>query len=74
MNLNAALATVALSLLAAFPMSSAAPAQTGYAPVNGLRLYYEIHGAAKPAQPPLVLLHGGGDTIETSCGPSTPSN
>ena len=39
---------------------------TGYAPVNGLRLYYEIHGAAHPAKPPLVLLHGGGDTIETS--------
>jgi pimeloyl-ACP methyl ester carboxylesterase len=31
------------------------PAQTGYAPVNGLKLYYEIHGAGQP----LVLLHGG---------------
>jgi len=29
--------------------------QTGYAPVNGLDLYYEIHGAGEP----LVLLHGG---------------
>ena len=29
--------------------------QTGYAPVNGLELYYEIHGAGEP----LVLLHGG---------------
>jgi len=29
--------------------------QTGYAPVNGLQLYYEIHGAGEP----LVLLHGG---------------
>jgi pimeloyl-ACP methyl ester carboxylesterase len=28
---------------------------TGYAPVNGLKLYYEIHGGG----PPLVLLHGG---------------
>jgi pimeloyl-ACP methyl ester carboxylesterase len=28
---------------------------TGYAPVNGLNLYYEIHGAGEP----LVLLHGG---------------
>jgi len=25
-------------------MTSVAPPQTGYAPVNGLRLYYEIHG------------------------------
>ena len=26
-----------------------------YAAVNGLRLYYEIHGQGKP----LILLHGG---------------
>jgi len=30
-------------------------AQTGYAPVNGLEFYYEIHGSGEP----LVLLHGG---------------
>ena len=47
-------------------MNPSAPAQTGYAPVNGLRIYYEIHGVANPARPPLVLLHGGGDTIKTS--------
>jgi pimeloyl-ACP methyl ester carboxylesterase len=29
--------------------------QTGFAPVNGLQLYYEIRGAGEP----LVLLHGG---------------
>ncbi len=29
--------------------------QTGYAPVNGLQMYYEIHGAGEP----LILLHGG---------------
>ncbi|MCC6322967.1 MAG: alpha/beta fold hydrolase [Phycisphaerales bacterium] len=40
--------------------------QSGHAPVNGLRLYYEVHGAAHPAHPPLVLLHGGGDTIDTN--------
>jgi pimeloyl-ACP methyl ester carboxylesterase len=42
--------------------------QTGYAPVNGLKMYYEIHGTAHSAQPPLMLLHGGGDTIQTSFG------
>jgi pimeloyl-ACP methyl ester carboxylesterase len=42
--------------------------QTGYAPVNGLRIYFEIHGNVDAAQPPLVLLHGGGDTIKTSFG------
>ncbi len=43
-----------------------------YAPVNGLRLYYEIHG--KPAQGgvPLLLLHGGGSTIGTSFGKLIP--
>ncbi|MNJ06261.1 2-hydroxymuconate semialdehyde hydrolase [compost metagenome] len=40
--------------------------QSGYAPVNGLHLYYEIHGEHQADQPPLILLHGGGDTIETS--------
>ncbi len=38
----------------------------GYAPVNGLRMYYEIHGLADRRRTPLVLLHGGGSTIETS--------
>lgn len=44
------------------------PMKSGYAPVNGLRIYYEVHGAAHPDRPPLVLLHGGGDTIQTSFG------
>jgi hypothetical protein len=34
---------------------------SGYAPVDGLRLYYEIHGSGKP----LVLIHGGFGSIET---------
>ena len=42
--------------------------RNGYAPVNGLRIYYEIHGSAGDKNPPLVLLHGGGDTIGTSFG------
>jgi pimeloyl-ACP methyl ester carboxylesterase len=29
--------------------------KTGYAPVSGLKLYYEIHGAGEP----LIVLHGG---------------
>lgn len=33
----------------------------GYAPVNGLNLYYEIHGAGEP----LILLHGGLGTAES---------
>ncbi|MDQ2653572.1 MAG: alpha/beta hydrolase [Chloroflexota bacterium] len=37
-------------------------AQTGYAPVNGLQMYYEIHGKGGV---PLVLIHGGFSNIET---------
>src|SRR5579872_542650 len=32
---------------------------TGYAPVNGLKMYYEIHGSGEP----VVLLHGAFMTI-----------
>ena len=42
--------------------------KSGYAPVNGLSIYYEIHGVADGENLPLVLLHGGGDTIGTSFG------
>ncbi len=43
-------------------------AQTGYAPVNGLQMYYEIHGAGQP----LVLLHGAYMTTE-GFGPLLPT-
>ena len=32
---------------------------TGYAPVNGLKMYYEVHGTGEP----VVLLHGAYMTI-----------
>jgi pimeloyl-ACP methyl ester carboxylesterase len=35
-----------------------------YALVNGLKMYYEIHGNGTP----LVLLHGGGSTIRSTFG------
>ena len=40
-------------------MASAQKPQAGYAPVNGLRMYYEIHGKGQP----VVLLHGSFMTI-----------
>jgi len=43
----------------------------GYAAVNGLRMYYEVHGP--PSEVPLVLLHGGGSTIESTFGRVLPS-
>jgi pimeloyl-ACP methyl ester carboxylesterase len=39
--------------------------RSGYAHVNGLRMYYELHGAGGT---PLVLIHGGGSTIGTNFG------
>lgn len=52
-----------LTTVAGLPAASSLLAQTaattqpktGYAPINGLRLYYEIHGTGEP----LILLHGG---------------
>ena len=36
-------------------METITPSQSGYADVNGLAMYYEVHGAGQP----LILLHGG---------------
>jgi pimeloyl-ACP methyl ester carboxylesterase len=46
---------------------AASDPQTGYAPVNGLKMYYEIRGEG----PPLVLLHGAYMTIDMM-GPLLP--
>ena len=37
---------------------------TGYAPVDGLDVYYEIHGGPLAAATPFVLLHGGLASVE----------
>lgn len=37
---------------------------SGYADVNGMNMYYEIHGKGRP----IILLHGGGSTIQTTFG------
>lgn len=46
-----------------------APVESGYVPVNGLEMYYEIHGSGRP----LVLLHGNLSTIGTSFGTVLPT-
>lgn len=49
---------------------SAQQEQTGhYAAINGLQLYYELHGSGYP----LVLLHGGGSTIQSNYGRILPA-
>ena len=46
-----------------------APEAGRYASVNGLEMYYEIHGSG----PPLVLLHGAFSAIGTSFGELLPA-
>jgi len=45
-------------------MNAQTPQAGEYAAVNGLKMYYELHGTGTP----LVLLHGGGSTIQSTFG------
>src|SRR5262245_4072709 len=53
-------AAIAFTVLGFAVASADQTPKTGYARVNGLNLYYEIHGTGQP----LVLLHGGLGAIE----------
>ena len=44
------------------------PTHSGYAPVNGIKVYYEVYGEGRP----LVLLHGAFYTIEMNWGQLIP--
>src|SRR5436190_14288280 len=44
------------------------PTDSGYAPVNGIKVYYEVYGEGKP----IVLLHGAFMTIEGNWGQLIP--
>jgi len=44
------------------------PSSSGYAPVNGIKVYYEVYGEGRP----LVLLHGAFYTIEMNWGQLIP--
>lgn len=50
-----------LSLLGGLP-------RTGYAQIGPLKMYYEVYGTGKP----LVILHGGASTIQTTFGTILP--
>jgi len=54
--------------LAALAAAAAPPAAGRYADLPGLRMYFEEHGKGRP----LVLLHGGGSTAQTSFGAILP--
>ncbi|MDO3645273.1 alpha/beta fold hydrolase [Mucilaginibacter sp. L3T2-6] len=44
------------------------PSASGYAPVNGIKVYYEVYGEGRP----IVLLHGAFMTIEGNWGQIIP--
>jgi pimeloyl-ACP methyl ester carboxylesterase len=46
-------------VLAAMAETTSAQVEERYATVNGLRMYYELHGPSQSTTTPLVLLHGG---------------
>lgn len=54
-------------------MAETTSAQEGrYAAVNGLKMYYELHGPSRSTAAPLVLLHGGVGGI-AMFGPNLPA-
>ena len=68
MNRNYTIMRTAAFLLMAFVAANVSAQQnqptTGYAPVNGVNMYYEIHGSGEP----VVLLHGAFMTITNNWG------
>jgi pimeloyl-ACP methyl ester carboxylesterase len=44
------------------------PAESGYAPINGIKVYYEVYGKGKP----IVLIHGAFYTIQMNWGQLIP--
>ena len=62
-NQSLSLPVLTVSILLTMLLSGVVSGQqkpvTGYAPVNGLKMYYEIHGSGEP----VVLLHGAFMTI-----------
>lgn len=52
--------------------SALSKVKSGYAPVNGLQMYYEIHGERQGDTLPLVLVHGAYSSIEPDFGQMIP--
>ncbi|MBB5441016.1 pimeloyl-ACP methyl ester carboxylesterase [Pedobacter sp. AK017] len=57
-------AVVALLIVSSCNNVKQSKESKGYAEVNGIKMYYEIYGQGEP----LVLLHGGGSTIQSTFG------
>jgi pimeloyl-ACP methyl ester carboxylesterase len=61
-NFSRAVLLIAMFFLTVFQSygQQSKPTVSGYAPVNGIKVYYEVYGEGKP----IVLLHGAFYTIE----------
>lgn len=59
---------LSILLIVLAPAASAPSTHAHYANVGGLRMYYQDRGDGRP----LVLIHGGGSTVQTSFGAILP--
>jgi len=62
MKTTAFFVSMLMTMLASGIVSGQQKPTTGYAPVNGLKMYYEIHGSGEP----VLLLHGAFVTITSN--------
>src|ERR1700744_302616 len=69
-NISKPVLIIAMLLFTVFQSNGqqSKPASSGYAPVNGIKVYYEVYGEGKP----LVLVHGAFMTIEGNWGQLIP--
>jgi pimeloyl-ACP methyl ester carboxylesterase len=69
-NLRKPLSIIAMLFLVAIQSygQTGKPVESGYAPVNGIKIYYEVYGEGMP----IVLLHGAFYTIEMNWGQLIP--
>ncbi|MBO9592409.1 MAG: alpha/beta hydrolase [Niabella sp.] len=65
---NPLLLIIILMLTAATSQAQPSPADSGYAPLNGIKVYYKVYGQGQP----LVLLHGAFMTIDGNWGQLIP--
>lgn len=60
--------TISITAMSISNAQKMKPAQSGYAPANGINVYYEVYGNGNP----IVLLHGAYYTIELNWGQLIP--
>src|SRR6266481_285712 len=69
-NLSKPVLIIAMLLFTVFQSNGqqTKPADSGYVPVNGIKVYYEVYGKGRP----IVLLHGAFYTIQMNWGQLIP--